>query len=217
MNQNTNPGSSSASDSSQNPDLTSDPESSSRSNSNSNPDTNSDSSSSTTTNSSDSSGSGSNSTSSSDGHSDSSSNHNPNSDNDTDSDRGFDGDDDSEGETESEDRYQEIARTIASAQKRNIRHDAAEVAKSDMPFENGDEMQAYILALRNALALGEYPAGFGLNEEYESVESYKTGRSSKPLIIPLPYEVWFSRIVVWCKALDLLKRLPISKAAVVST
>ena len=127
---------------------------------------------------------------------------------------------DSELETTQEDQriqaWQKISRTIAAAQKRNIRHDAAEVAKSSIPFENGDELQAYTLALDGALASGEYPAGFGLNEEYESVESYKTGRSSKPLIIPLPYEVWFPRIVVWCKALDLLKRLPICKAAAVS-
>ena len=82
-----------------------------------------------------------------------------------------------------------------------------------MPFENKDEMHAFALALDNALASSEFPAGFRLNEEYESLESYKTGHSSKPLIIPLPYDVWFPRIVVWCKALDLLKHLPICKAA----
>jgi hypothetical protein len=114
-----------------------------------------------------------------------------------------------------EDRYQGIAEVIANAQKRNIRHDAAEVAISSVPFENKDEMRAYTLALENSLASSECPAGFGLSEEYGSVESYKTGRSTKPLIIPLPHEVWFPRIVVWCKALDLLKRLSICREAVV--
>ena len=84
-----------------------------------------------------------------------------------------------------------------------------------MPFETMDEGRAFALALDRALSLIEYPAGFGLNEEYESLESYKTGRSSKPLVIPLPYGVWFPRIVVWCKALDLLKRLPVCKATIV--
>jgi len=111
--------------------------------------------------------------------------------------------------------WQAIARVIAASQKCNIRHDAAGVAESSMPFEDEDEVHAYTLALGTALASSEYPAGFGLNEEYESVESYKTGRSLKPLVIPLPYEVWFPRIIVWCKALDLLKRLPVCKAAVV--
>ena len=120
----------------------------------------------------------------------------------------------SNGEADLESRYQEIAKIIAGAQKRNIRHDAAEVAMSSMPFEDMEEMHAYILALGNALVSSEYPAGFGLNEEYESVESYKTGRSSRPLIIPLPHDVWFPRIVVWCRALDLLKRLPMCRATV---
>jgi hypothetical protein len=106
-----------------------------------------------------------------------------------------------------------IAKTITDAQQRNVRHDAAEVAISAMPFESTDEMHAYILALEAALSSEEYPAGFGLSEEYESLESYKTGRSIRPLIIPLPYDVWFPRIVVWCKALDLLKRLPLCRAA----
>jgi hypothetical protein len=123
-------------------------------------------------------------------------------------------------EEEAEERHaqpwQKIAETIAAAQKRNIRHDAAEVAKATLPFESEDEMLAFTLALDEALASSKYPAGFGLNEEYESLESYRTGRSSKPLVIPLPYNVWFPRIIVWCKAVDLLKRLPLCKAAVAS-
>ena len=110
--------------------------------------------------------------------------------------------------------WQEIAETTAKAQRCNIRHNAAEVAKAMIPFETEDEMHAFALALDNALASDGYPAGFRLNEEYESLESYKTGHSSKPLVIPLPYIVWFPCIVVWCKALDLLKHLPICKAAV---
>lgn len=111
--------------------------------------------------------------------------------------------------------WQEIAATIANAQKRNIRHAAAEVAALAIPFENTDELRAYTLALDASLSSCEFPAGFGLNEVYESVESYKTGRSSKSLIIPLPYEVWFPRITVWCKALDLLKRLSICRETTV--
>ena len=82
--------------------------------------------------------------------------------------------------------WQEIAETITRAQKRNIRHEAAEVARAAMPFESEDEVHAFTLALESTLSSNKYPAGFGLNEEYESLESYKTGRSSKPLVIPLP-------------------------------
>jgi len=62
-------------------------------------------------------------------------------------------------------------------------------------------------ALDVALASSDYPNGFRLHEEYEPLESYKTGRSSKPLVISLPHSIWFPRIIVWCKAMDLLKRL----------
>ena len=108
--------------------------------------------------------------------------------------------------------WQEITETIAKAQRRNIRHDAAEVAKAAVPFENGDEAHAFALALDSVLSFS-YPAGFGLTEEYESLESYRTGHSTKTLTIPLPYDVWFPCIVVWCKALDLLKCLSICKIA----
>ena len=158
-----------------------------------------------------------NSTSGSDGSSSSSSDINSDTDLDdgSNSDEDPSGDEDFEVEVDLEERYQDIAKIIANAQKRNIRHDAAEVAKSGSPFENADELHAYTLALGNALASSEFPAGFALNEAYGSVESYKTGRSSKPLVIPLPYDVWFPRIVVWCKALDLLKCLPMCRAAAV--
>lgn len=201
--QGANPDSSSDSGSSSNSDSDSTSSNSTSSNSAS---SNSASSNSASSNSSSSSGSDGNSTSSSNAHHSSGSDHNSNY-------GEVHSDDDSEGEAGSEDGYQEIAKVIAAAQKRNIRHDAVEVAKSAMPFQNSDEMRAYTLALGSALASSEYPAGFGLSEEYESVESYKTGRSSKPLIIPLPYDVWFPRIVVWCKALDLLKRLQLCRMA----
>lgn len=107
--------------------------------------------------------------------------------------------------------WQEIAGIIAKAQRRNIRHEAAKVARSAMPFESEEEAYAFALALQDTLASTEHPAGYRLNDEYESTESYKTGRSSKSLVISLPYDIWFPRIVLWCKALDLLKRLSLCR------
>ena len=134
-----------------------------------------------------------------------------------DSSHGSDASSGPEGEVESgvshRQAWEEIASTIAGAQKWQIRHEAAEVAMSSTPFLNVEELHAYTLALAQSIQSHEYPAGFGLNEEYESIESYKTGRSSKPLVIPLPHSIWFPRIVVWCKALDLLKRLSICREA----
>lgn len=115
-------------------------------------------------------------------------------------------------DNEDEESQRDIAEIITNAQTHNIRHEAAEVARNSSPFEGKDDLYAFSLALEAALSSGAFPAEFHLNEEYESFESYKTGRSAKPLVIPLPYDVWFQRIVVWCKALDLLKRFPLCKA-----
>jgi hypothetical protein len=109
---------------------------------------------------------------------------------------------------------QGIAEIITKAQRRNIRHDAAEVAASAFPFESAEEAQVFVIALDQALSSGERPANFALNDEYRSLESYTTGRSSKPLVITLPHDIWFPRIVVWCTALDLLKRLSICRDVV---
>jgi len=115
----------------------------------------------------------------------------------------------SDGEEQSQ---RDIAEIIADAQSHNIRHEAAEVAKNSLPFEGKDDLYVFSLALETALSSDTFPAGFHLNEEYESFETYKTGCSAKPLVIPLPYDTWFPRIVVWCRALDLLKRFPLCKA-----
>ena len=107
--------------------------------------------------------------------------------------------------------WQDIAGVIATAQGRNVRHEAAEVARSAMPFTNASEGRVFASSLKRALSSKAYPAGFHLNDEYESKESYTTGRSSKPLVIPLPHNVWFPRILAWCTAIDILMRLESSR------
>ena len=100
-----------------------------------------------------------------------------------------------------------IAEIITDGQQHNICHDAAEVAKGAMPFQDEERLNTFTTRFQAALESPSHPVGFGLDAEYESSESYRTGRSRTPLVIPLPYSVWFPRIVVWCKALDLLKHL----------
>ena len=85
------------------------------------------------------------------------------------------------------------------------------MVRNSSPFEAEEDQYAFALALGAVLNSDAHSASFHLNEEYESFESYRTGRSVKPLVIPLPYNVWFPWIVVWCKALDLLKRLTLCK------
>lgn len=106
-----------------------------------------------------------------------------------------------------------LAKTISDAQKRQIRHEAAKVADSRSPFDQS-ELQMFAYQLSLDLASHSYPAGYNLNNEYDSIESYTTGRSLRPLIIPLPYDIWFPRVVVWCKALDLMDRIQLCKESI---
>lgn len=112
--------------------------------------------------------------------------------------------------TELDPTWKSIAKSIAENQRHNIRHDAAEVARGGIPFEDEAQLNTFLANFQASLDSDEYPGGFGLDEDYESSESYKTGRSTKPLVIPLPYIVWFPRIIVWCKALDCLKQLAVT-------
>ena len=98
--------------------------------------------------------------------------------------------------SESGQSQRDIAEVIADAQSRNVQHEAAAVARNSSPFEAKEDQYVFALALGAAPNLDAHPAGFCLNKEYESFESYRTGRSVKPLVIPLPYDVWFPRIVV---------------------
>lgn len=115
----------------------------------------------------------------------------------------------SEGEPESE-----LVQVILQAQKRHVRHEAANVAGTQSPFDNERELQMFARQLACDLTSHSFPSGFNLNSEYESLESYTTGRSMKPLVIPLPHKIWFPRMVVWCKALDLLNRIQLVKETV---
>jgi hypothetical protein len=103
-----------------------------------------------------------------------------------------------------------IAKAVTEYQMRNIRHDVAEVAKGEIPFQGEDQLDYFVASFQTSLESEEYPDGFELDAEYESSESYKTGRSTKPLVIPLPHNIWFPRIVVWCKALNCLGLLSVA-------
>lgn len=108
----------------------------------------------------------------------------------------------------------EISQTILQAQQKNVRHEAAKVADTGSPFDDEQELQMFSCQLACDLATHSFPSGFNLNEEYQSLETYATGRSKKLLVIPLPHEIWFPRTVVWCKALDLLNRIQLARETI---
>lgn len=118
------------------------------------------------------------------------------------------GHDDSDEEDE-EDSQARIAQAIGAGQEKQIRHPAIEVPPATNPFMNEIQEQAFFGALDVLQSEGSIPKGFDLDHQYEPTETYTTGRSRKGLRVPLPHAIWYPRILLWCRAITLLKRVSI--------
>jgi hypothetical protein len=120
------------------------------------------------------------------------------------------GHDDYEEDSETGIELKGIANTIGRGQQKQVRHPAIDVPNTSCPFTNDIESEVFFTSLDEVKTTNRIPAGFGLTEPYEPVETFRTGRARKNLAIPLPHDVWFPRILLWCQALDLLKRFPMA-------
>lgn len=52
---------------------------------------------------------------------------------------------------------------------------SAEVAQASIPFTSCNDREAFLIVLDWTVESGLHPAGFGLEEEWVSIESYITG------------------------------------------
>ena len=103
-----------------------------------------------------------------------------------------------------------IARAIGEGQEKQIRHPAVEVPASTNPFMDEVQELSFFHALNILQDRNDIPEGFDIDSRtYEPTEFYTTGQSCKGLRIPLPHAIWFPRILLWCRAITLLKRLSI--------
>lgn len=103
----------------------------------------------------------------------------------------------------------EIARSakiIGIGQENQVRHPPAMVPRASCPFESMEDIHLFWDALDIIRARKSIPQGFMLDKLYESTETFSTGRCKNGLTVPLDYEVWYPRILLWCQALDLLKQ-----------
>ncbi|KAJ7468189.1 hypothetical protein FB451DRAFT_1369188 [Mycena latifolia] len=99
--------------------------------------------------------------------------------------------DDSDEESEL-DPQEELENQIQADQAQNIRH-------------------APLLA--EVLSQPDVPEDYGIlpeeweGDSYDEVETIRTGTNSKELVVALPRDDWFPRVVQWAQALDLLTRV----------
>lgn len=102
---------------------------------------------------------------------------------------------------------QSITSKITKGQEAHIRHPPVEAACSRSPFQSSLELKVFEEALQQATLDDLRPAYLGLDLPYEPAETFYTGRSRKGLTVPLPHDVWFPRILLWCRSIDLITRI----------
>ena len=105
------------------------------------------------------------------------------------------------------DETQSLTSKIAKGQETHVRHPPVEAASNRSPFRSTLELEAFQLALQQVTSKNLRPAYLGLELPYEPAETFYTGRSRKGLTVPLPYDVWFPRILLWCQSIDLVTRI----------
>ena len=102
---------------------------------------------------------------------------------------------------------QSITSKIAKGQEPHVRHPPVDAARNRSPFQSTFQLEAFQQALQQATSDDLCPAYLGLDVPYEPTETFYTGRSKKGLTVPLPYEVWFPRVLLWCRSIDLVTRI----------
>ena len=102
---------------------------------------------------------------------------------------------------------QSIMEKVSKGQEMHVRHPPVEAARSKSPFRTTLELDAFQQALQQVTSADLRPAYLGLDQPYEPSETFYTGRSRKGITVPLPYEIWYPRILLWCRAIDLITRI----------
>ena len=100
-----------------------------------------------------------------------------------------------------------MTETITKGQEVHVRHPPVEAAWCKSPFHSTLELEAFQQALQQSTSMDLRPAYFGLDLPYLPSETFSTGRSRKGNTVPLPYDIWYLRIILWCRAIDLVTRI----------
>lgn len=102
---------------------------------------------------------------------------------------------------------QSITANIVKGQEVHVHHPPVEAADGKTPFRSVLELKAFQQALEEATLKDLRPAYLGLDLPYEPSETFTTGRSRKGITVPLPREIWYPRILLWCRGIDLVTRI----------
>jgi hypothetical protein len=104
-----------------------------------------------------------------------------------------------------------MARQIKKDQSSNIRHNGVRCPRHQDPFQHSEgARQIFVESLKVVRTSHVVPKNLGVRAEewedgYPSYELIPGGRRGKnELRVPLPYDIWHPRAVLWAQALSVL-------------
>ena len=107
----------------------------------------------------------------------------------------------------------DLVADIVAEQYRNIKHAAVAVPTTTSPFPTAQAFEVLKLALRETQDRGLIPTGYGVTEaewpggSYPEVELITVGCGKREYAVELPFEVWWTRSVLWVQGLDVMTRI----------
>lgn len=98
-------------------------------------------------------------------------------------------------------------------ENRHVRHAAVDVPSTASPFDTAEALEVFTLAIRETQEQGIVPSGYGVAEDewadgsYPDIELITVGRGKQEYTVELPFEVWWTRSVIWAQGLDIMTRI----------
>ena len=102
---------------------------------------------------------------------------------------------------------------IVAEQNIHIRHAAIDVPSTTSPFRTAQAFDIFRSALQETQERGIIPLGYRVAKDewpggsYPEIELITVGRGKREYAVELPFEVWWTRSVLWAQGLDIMTRI----------
>ena len=107
----------------------------------------------------------------------------------------------------------DLAADIMAEQNRHIQHAAIDVPSTTSPFHTAQAFEVFRLALQETQECGIIPLGYGVAKDewkggsYPEIKLITIGRGIREYAVELPFEVWWTRSVLWAQGLDIMTQI----------
>lgn len=102
---------------------------------------------------------------------------------------------------------------IIAEQSRHVRHAAIDVPLTTSPFHTAHAFKAFRLTFQETQEQGIVPLGYGVAKDewtggsYPEIKLITVGHGKWEYAVELPFEVWWTRSVLWVQGLDIMTHI----------